>query len=89
MYARNGLGVLAYGKVPYIFTHAAAGSFVRLGLMIANGKVLTTPSRPIQLHNWYLLSVDQYALPGSNSGCSLERLHCVVQQRLSRGTVEV
>ena len=42
-YADRGLPKLAYGEVQYIFTHAAAGSKVRLGLMMANGKVLTSP----------------------------------------------
>ncbi|CAL8466446.1 g5982 [Coccomyxa elongata] len=38
-YMRGGLPKMAYGEVPYIFAHAAAGSKVQLGLIMADGQV--------------------------------------------------
>ena len=43
-YVAGGLPKMAYGEVPYIFAHAAAGSKVQLGLIMANGKVLALPA---------------------------------------------
>lgn len=42
-YVVGGLPKMAYGEVPYIFAHAAAGSKVQLGLIMANGEVLACP----------------------------------------------
>lgn len=42
----GGLPEMAYGEVPYIFAHAAAGSKVQLGLIMANGEVLAFPCPP-------------------------------------------
>lgn len=39
-YVSGGLPSIVYGDVPYIFAHAAAGSKVQLGLIMANGEVL-------------------------------------------------
>lgn len=39
-YVVGGLPKMVYGEVPYIFAHAAAGSKVQLGLVMANGEVL-------------------------------------------------
>ena len=45
-YVVGGLPKMAYGEVPYIFAHAAAGSKVQLGLIMANGEVLAFPCLP-------------------------------------------
>jgi hypothetical protein len=44
-YAAGGLPNISYGEVPYIFAHAAAGSKVYLGLIMASGEVLAFSSR--------------------------------------------
>jgi hypothetical protein len=55
-YVVGGLPKILYGEVPYIFAHAAAGSKVQLGLIMASGEVLacfllSVIHIPLQLKN--------------------------------------